>query len=125
MGRRLKKFKVKPDMILASPAKRALKTAELIAKEIGFPRKQIATDALLYESDLLTLVDAIKKIDDSFSCVMMFGHNPALTDLAEYLTNHKVDRLPTCGIFSIDFSINSWKEISNGKGAFNFVDYPQ
>jgi len=125
MAQRLKKYGVKPELIISSPAKRALKTARLIAKEIDFPRKKIAADDLIYEADVSTLIEVIKKIDDSFSYVMMFGHNPAFTQLAEYLTNHQVYNIPTCGVFCVDFNMNSWKEISNGKGVLHFFDYPK
>ncbi len=41
MGKRMVVDGVKPDLIVSSPAKRALKTARIIAKEIGYPRKNI------------------------------------------------------------------------------------
>ena len=41
MGEKLKERQILPDLILASPAKRARKTADLIAKAIGYPRKNI------------------------------------------------------------------------------------
>ena len=36
MGKRLAKRQVKPDLILTSPARRALSTAEIIAKELNY-----------------------------------------------------------------------------------------
>lgn len=40
MGKRLKKRKILPDVIISSPARRAINTAEIIAKEVGFPAKR-------------------------------------------------------------------------------------
>ena len=61
MGRRLAKRDVKPDLLLSSPALRALTTAHLIAEEVGYKRKAIVVDDLLYASsadDLLAMLDA-------------------------------------------------------------------
>lgn len=125
MGNRLKKYNVKPDLIISSPAKRALKTAKIISKEIDFPIKNIVTVESLYGADMLGLVTELQNIDDAFNHVMLFGHNPELTELAEYLTNYRIVNIPTCGIFCMDFNINSWIEVSEGKGIFIFFDYPK
>jgi phosphohistidine phosphatase len=39
MGERLAKHDVKPDLILSSPARRALTTAQLIAKKLNYKLK--------------------------------------------------------------------------------------
>ena len=48
MGKRLAKRDVKPDLILSSPAKRALTTAEIIAKKLDYKLKDIVVDDRLY-----------------------------------------------------------------------------
>ncbi len=125
MGKRVKKYKMLPDLIISSPAKRAAKTAKIIAKEIGFPKKKIIYDASIYEAGMASLITVVRNIDDLANEVMLFGHNPGLTILAEDLTNAQVDNIPTCGIFCIDFDVNSWKEIEEGKGRVVFFDYPK
>src|SRR5205085_6869527 len=47
MGKRLAKRDVKPDLILSSPATRALKTAEIIAKKLDYKRKDLVCRLLL------------------------------------------------------------------------------
>ena len=125
MGKRLKETKVHPDLIVSSPAKRALKTAKVIAEEIGYPKKRIKTDESIYLAGVSTLLHVIQNIEDSYQQVMLFGHNPGFTDLAESLTNQKFDNIPTCGIVCMDFDINSWKKVSEGKGKVVFFDYPK
>ena len=44
MGRRLAKRDVKPELLLSSPALRALTTAQLIAEEVGYERNAIVVD---------------------------------------------------------------------------------
>jgi phosphohistidine phosphatase len=125
MGKRLKKSKIYLDLILSSPAKRALKTAKIIAKELGFPKKHIVTDDALYNASVTSLLNSIWNIDDAFQQVMLFGHNPGLTELAQYLTNVRIDNIPTCGIVCVDFDVHSWKKVGEGQGIFVFFDYPK
>ena len=125
MGKRLKKYASRPDLMVSSPAKRALKTAGIMAKELGFPVTKIVTDASIYAAGVSDLLDVIHNIDDAFHRVMMYGHNPGLTRLAEHLTHRRVENIPTCGIFCIDFDIDSWREVPEGGGRVVFFDYPK
>ena len=125
MGQRLKQHDVCPDLIISSPAKRALKTAKIIAEEMGCPKKQIEISNALYLQGVSAIINLIQSIDDDHESVMLFGHNPDFTELAERLTDYQVDNIPTCGIFCIDFNIGSWQEVDEGKGLFTFFDYPK
>ena len=63
MGKRLAKREVTPDLILSSPAKRALKTAQLIAKKLDYKLQDIVVDERLYarrtiSSDRLVVLSA-------------------------------------------------------------------
>lgn len=126
MGKRLiEQHKANPDLILSSPAKRALRTARIIAKEIDYPKEKIEIKDSLYGSGVGAMLNVIQYLDDSLDEVMLFGHNPDLTSLAIYLSNHEVDNIPTCGIFCVDFDIQSWNDVQKGKGIFKFFDYPK
>jgi phosphohistidine phosphatase len=125
MGQRLKQHDVCPDLIISSPAKRALKTAKIISEEMGCPKKQIEIDDALYLHGTSAIISLIQSIDDDHESVMLFGHNPDFTELAERLTDYQVDNIPTCGIFCIDFNVGSWQEVDEGKGLFTFFDYPK
>ena len=48
MGRRLQARGARPSMILTSPAKRALRTARLIAQAINYPAEFLQREAELY-----------------------------------------------------------------------------
>ena len=63
MGKRLAKREAIPDLILSSPAKRALKTAQLIAKKLDYKLQDIVVDERLYarrtiSSDRLVVLSA-------------------------------------------------------------------
>jgi len=125
MGKRLAKDKALPDLIISSPAKRAWKTAKIIAREVGCEKAKIVENTAIYEAEVSALVQIIQKIDDKHNNVMIFGHNPGFNSLSHYLTGYEVDNIPTCGIFVIEFAVNSWQKVSQGKGKFISFDYPK
>ncbi len=125
MGKRLAKQQLNPDCIIASPARRAIRTATIIAKEIGFPLKDIATDKQIYAADVADLLAVVQQIDDTCERVMVVGHNPGLSQLSQALTPDPIDPLPTCGIVCIDFALASWQELAPGRGTVVLFDYPK
>jgi len=125
MGNRLKKANVKPDLIISSPAKRAIKTARIIASEIGYPEKEIKQDKSIYEGYPEEIMEVIQRVHDSIDSVMVFGHNPSFTMLANHLSNQRVENLPTCAVFCLDFDIPSWKKVGEGNGKLVFFEFPK
>jgi phosphohistidine phosphatase len=97
MGKRLAKREVKPDLILSSPAKRALSTAEIIADKLEYQLENIVVDSRLYSGAADDLFSVIRTLDDKLHGVMLFGHNPELTELAHRLSR-QITRLPTCAV---------------------------
>ena len=124
IGERLAKRDVKPDLILSSPAMRALKTAEIIAKKLDYRRKDIVVDDRFYAVAADDLLDVIRKLDDKLERVMLFGHNPELTELAHRLSS-KITHMPTCAVAEFTFDAKSWSKIGKVKPAKVALDYPK
>ncbi len=93
MAERLAKRDVKPILILASPATRALTTAEIIGKKLGYKGKDIVVDDQLYAVEATVLLRVIRNLDDKFDNVMLLGHNPELTEFAQRLSSNITHRL--------------------------------
>ncbi len=125
MGKRLAKLKILPELMVSSPAKRARKTAKVVAKEIGYPKDKIVLRQEIYEAGTSDLLEVIRKFDNSHSQVMMFGHNPGFTSLANLISDCRIDNIPTCGVFCVEFPVADWSEITPGCGAMVFFDYPK
>jgi phosphohistidine phosphatase len=123
-GDRLAKRDVKPDLILSSPAMRALKTAEIIAKKLDYKRKNIVVDDRLYAVAADDLLDVIQKLDDKLERVMLFGHNPELTELAHRLSS-KITHMPTCAVAEFTFDVKSWSKVGKATPARVALDYPK
>lgn len=123
MGKLLKKKSVKPDFILSSPANRAIETAQIIAKKVGY-KKTISTNPDIYEAESKTLEKIIGDIDDKKKIVFLIGHNPGLSDLISILS--KMDEnIPTCAVVEIGFNTNSWKKISKKNSKVISYEYPK
>ena len=125
MGRRLALRSLMPDRLLSSPAKRAIRTAEIIAGAIGFPAGRISRMDRLYGAGVAELIGILQGLDDADETAYLVGHNPGLTDLINSTCSDFLDNLPTCGVFCADFELSSWQEIGRHEGQCVFVDVPK
>lgn len=114
MGKRLAKRDVKPDLMVSSPAKRALATARAMARKLGYKRKDIRVDKQLYATSPDDLLRVIRKLGDRKKSVMLFGHNPELAELAQRLSG-KITRMPTCAVAEFELDAKSWATAAKRK----------
>ncbi|MCS3458990.1 MULTISPECIES: SixA phosphatase family protein [Aeromonas] len=124
MGRRLAHDKVRPDLILSSPACRALSTAHIIAETLGYRPEEIVTDERLYGADVRTLLEVMGELGDELRCVMLFGHDPEFTDLAHRFSG-KITRMPTCAVARFTFDAPSWSAAVSQTPLTAVLDYPK
>ncbi len=125
MGSILKKLKVAPDLILSSPANRASMTARIIANKISYPLEKICFSESIYVFSANALIDVIKHLDDEVDKAMLVGHNPALTELANYIGDKPISNIPTSAIFCADLDIPLWAKISDHCGKLKFFEFPK
>jgi phosphohistidine phosphatase len=124
MGERLAERAAKLDLILSSPATRALETAEIIAKKLEYRRKDIVVNERLYAVEADDLLDVIHKLGDELERVMLFGHNPELTQLARRFSG-EITHMPTCAFAEFKFDAKSWSEIGEIRPTRVARDYPK
>lgn len=98
----------------SSPAKRAKTTAELFKQQLPIAEKDFSIVPELYTFNSREVLGFIKDVDDDLGNIMLFGHNPAYTELVNSLGNLPIDNLPTSSLVSIVFDTVSWSEIQNG-----------
>ena len=116
VGTRLAKRDVKPDLILSSPARRALTTAEIIAGKLGYKVGDIVVDERLYAAAPDDLLEVISGLGHKPKRVMLFGHNPGLTELANRLSS-EITHMPTCAVAEFAFDIKSWSDVGSHEPA--------
>ncbi|MEG0010465.1 MAG: histidine phosphatase family protein [Aeromonas sp.] len=127
MGKRLAKAladnEAQPDLILSSPACRALSTARLLADALAY-RGELALDERIYASDSRTLLAVIGALDERLKCVILVGHDPEFSELAHGFSK-EITRMPTCAIARFSFEGASWSAIPTLTPTRVWFDYPK
>ncbi|HTM97258.1 MAG TPA: histidine phosphatase family protein [Pedobacter sp.] len=125
MAQRLVNQKIRPNLIVSSPALRALTTAKYFAKAWEIEEKAIQTEKHIYEAGIKTLLTIVNGFDDKFETIAMFGHNPGFTDFANYLSEVEIYNMPTCSVVMLEFPFESWEMVSAQTGKILLFDYPK
>lgn len=111
MASKLVEKGTQPDFIISSPANRALHTATIFASEMSRCYQAIKVEEIIYFSDEHTIYDFIKRTSDAVTTLMIFGHNPIISNLANIFLKNQVDYIPTAGVVELKFNVSSWMKI--------------
>jgi phosphohistidine phosphatase len=125
MGRRLARRGELPDLILSSPALRAISTARAIAREIGYREHGIRQEPALYLATPLEILAVLERAGGTASHLMVVGHNPGLTELANMLNNIRLDNMPTAAMLAVEFDAADWDRIDPASARFLWFDTPK
>ena len=111
----LKNFLRECPVLWSSYATRALETAKIFAGKLEVPQDGFLVKEELYNFDKNKLQKCIGSCEDRVEQLMVFSHNPAITELVNSLGNQHFDNIPTTGVVVIDFEVDSWKNLSKGE----------
>lgn len=125
MAKRLKAKGLKADILVSSPAKRARRTATLFAEELDLKKDDILLVDELYMASPAAFERVIASLPDKHGTVVIFSHNPGLTEFTNTLTNVHVDDMPTCGIYAVSGDTDKWATFRPSDKKFLFFDYPK
>ncbi len=112
------------DHIVASPAPRAYDTALILADKLGIATEKVVTDEKLFTGDDADALDILQGLDDSINSVMIVGHNPVITMVANHFASPKLDSLPTTGVVSVHLDTEKWVDLKKAKVIQNFTVWP-
>lgn len=125
MATRLQGFGVTPDRIVSSPATRALTTAHYFADALGVDPDSIVIDEQIYLVNARSLMDRIRTWPAEWNTVLLFGHNPTITEFTNLHNQGRIDNVPTCGICKFESPIKDWADWSEQKARFTKFMYPK
>jgi phosphohistidine phosphatase len=126
MARKLKDSVKSPFKIITSPAFRAFETALIFAMEFGIdPDKVIINSNLYYKMNIPYLPELLSIDEQNSDTIMMFGHNPSFTEIANGLCSEGCDFMQKNGIAGISFDIQTWPEIKQKSGKLEFFLKPE
>lgn len=113
-----------PDLIISSPATRALHTALIFARTLNYPFSDVIINEKIYEASPNDLFEVVRSINDNHNSVMIFGHNPSLTIFVNTCIDHRIDNVPTTGMACLSFNQQTWKDLDK-RAELQFFDYPK
>ncbi|MBB4119559.1 phosphohistidine phosphatase [Mesonia hippocampi] len=101
--------------VYTSPAKRALTTAKLFSDTLARTPKDFNVLSNLYTFNTQELLHVIYTLEEKSNACMLFGHNPAITEVANLLGNKEIANIPTTGLIVIEADVKSWASFAEGK----------
>lgn len=125
IARKILEYDIHPDLVISSPANRALHTAMIVAREMGYPLEKVTINPVLYGESDSEALEMIKEIDEAYHHLFIFGHNPVFTSLPNLFFKKRIDNLPTSGAAILQFNANSWKEISRKNVTLELMFFPK
>ncbi len=125
MGRRIDVAGIRPSLIVSSPAVRAWRTATIVAKALDYPREFLQRERDLYLASLDELLDIVMQTEEGFNNLMVVGHNPGLTDFANFLQPGLTNNLPTAGVVTVTVDQDSWNLYERPKTELVYHDWPK
>jgi len=111
LGRMFHESGITADIIVCSPAARAKKTAQLIARGINYPESAVVTDKLLYHAAPEEIVSFVQHFDKNIKSLIIVGHNPIILEAINILGNTRVARLKTSHAVKFQFDTDSWEDV--------------
>ncbi|UGU15836.1 histidine phosphatase family protein [Sinomicrobium kalidii] len=112
-----------PDVVFSSPANRALHTCTIFLKNLEIPFARLRLTEMLYDFSGNSVERFLRKLDNSYENVMIFGHNHAFTAVSNNFGDKYIENLPTSGMVHITFRTANWAEIE--KGTTDLMVFPK
>lgn len=125
MSLHLRQSQILPDVILCSPTERACQTAEIMthALECAPDRIEVYDETLLNDHE--GLFKLIRNQPDAAQVVMVIGHQPALSGVAQKVVPLIDTTIRTSSVIGIDFTCERWAEIAKESARLLFYEFPQ
>lgn len=121
----LEEHQLIPDLLVSSTAVRAYETALLVRDALKL-KSPIEKNQLFYPGFAPDILEELRKTPNEVNHIMIFGHNPSVTDLVNRLAGKEVTEwLPTSGLITFQLDINQWNEVTETKGKILHKVYPK
>ena len=108
-------FFIDAEVIISSPAIRALHTAIIVIRELGISMEKLIIDEQLYTFSGFSIIDYVYALDERWSKVVLVGHNPAFTEVINHFSDVNINQLKTSGFAKISFNEDQWSNLFKGE----------
>ena len=125
MASRIVAAKHSIDHFISSPALRAKTTAAIFAKAYQVAPEDITLIPSLYEPTVSAFEQVTRGIDDRYSTVAIFSHNPEITTFVNSFKVVQVDDMPTWAVAGIRFDCARWQDFRSAPAELLLFWYPK
>ncbi|HQR83387.1 MAG: hypothetical protein B7Y05_05330 [Polynucleobacter sp. 24-46-87] len=110
------------DLVMTSPAVRAITTAQLLSNRLDIPHTHLVINDALYGSDAMVFLKVISAVSKKIDTLMVVGHNPGLMGLASLIAGEPIF-LSTCSMVKFSFDFKDWHDIFSKRASkFNLLN---
>ncbi len=125
MGQELAANNAKLQLILSSPAVRAITTATLVARELEYDADDIVVEDNMYGASADELLEIAREAPADVDSMLMVGHNEPISEFANMLSPKHISSMPTAGVVALRFDCASWRDIKRDNAVLLFYDTPK
>ena len=126
LAKYIRRRRIRPALVLCSPALRTRQTLEAVEASLG-KRCVVEVVPELYAASEQELLQRLQALPESVSSVLVIGHNPGLQDLALLLASRGAclpqleEKFPTGALATLVVRSESWTALDAGEA--ELVDY--
>jgi len=125
MAKRLEERGTIPELILSSPASRALNTALIMQRTWNLEPGLLQIHDPLYMAYTKEIEQVVAGVSPEVRQLAIYGHNPSFTIYANLFLEESLENLPTAGVVIVTLESEGWKGIGRKQVKECYVDYPK
>ncbi len=125
MAQRLNELGQVPELILSSPASRALNTALIMSGIWGLEASALQIHDPIYMAYVSEIEQVVAEVPSEIQNLAIFGHNPSFTMYANKFLEEQLDNLPTAGVVIVTLDARGWNGIDRSNVRGTYLDYPK
>ncbi|MBX2846942.1 MAG: histidine phosphatase family protein [Acidiferrobacterales bacterium] len=112
------------DIVFSSTAIRAVALAETICEYINAP---LIPRSNFYTFSSRELLKALSCLPDENHQIAVVAHNPAITEVVNYLVKGKLANIPTSGVAAVLPSVQKWSGLLEKRASceLSYFDFPK
>ena len=123
MAQRASKKWSRPELVLCSPAKRAIQTYEFF-KEKWWKEADNKICSELYEGSPSIILDLLSRVAEEIHSVVAVFHNPNITILTNLLAQQRISN-SHCGVVTLQFQEIQWRKLEVGSCLWKITTIPK
>lgn len=125
MAKRLVERGTVPELMLSSPANRALNTALIMLRTWNLKPGLLQIHDPLYMAYEKEIEQVVAVVPPAIRQLAIYGHNPSFTRYANLFLEESLENLPTAGVVIVTLESEGWKGLGRKQVKGCYVDYPK